>query len=156
MSLLPEDRSSELRTLFFESAEELLQTINEAGLRLEQHPADEELLRSVRRAVHTLKGDSAACGFQKLSEISHELEDILTLQVGQTHGAKLAEVVLAAVDTFESMLAPIRNSLSRPRLLLCAPSSRACFRHPLLHNPRANPPTPKCPQLSVGASTNNS
>ena len=51
MSFLPEDRSSELRALFFESAAELLQTINEAGLSLEKHPADEELLRSVRRAV---------------------------------------------------------------------------------------------------------
>jgi two-component system, chemotaxis family, sensor kinase CheA len=114
LSFLPDDRSSELRALFFESAEELLQTINEAGLSLEQHPADEELLRSVRRAVHTLKGDSAACGFQKLSEISHELEDVLTLQIGQTHGAKLAEVVLAAVDTFESMLSAYQKQLEPP------------------------------------------
>jgi two-component system, chemotaxis family, sensor kinase CheA len=104
LSFLPEDRGSELRALFFESAGELLQVINDVGLQLEKRPADEELLRSVRRAVHTLKGDSAACGFQKLSEIAHEFEDILTLQVGQTHGAKLAEVVLSAVDTFESML----------------------------------------------------
>ena len=114
MSFLPEDRSSELRALFFESAAELLQTINEAGLRLEKHPADEELLRSVRRAVHTLKGDSAACGFQKLSEIAHELEDILTLQIGQTHGNELAEVVLSAVDTFESMLSAYQKQLEPP------------------------------------------
>lgn len=114
MSFLPEDRSSELRALFFESAAELLQTINEAGLSLEKHPADEELLRSVRRAVHTLKGDSAACGFQKLSEIAHELEDILTLQIGQTHGNGLAEVVLAAVDTFESMLSAYQKQLDPP------------------------------------------
>jgi two-component system chemotaxis sensor kinase CheA len=114
LSFLPEDRSSELRALFFESAAELLQTINEAGLSLEKHPADEELLRSVRRAVHTLKGDSAACGFQKLSEIAHELEDILTLQIGQTHGNELAEVVLAAVDTFESMLSAYQKQLDPP------------------------------------------
>jgi len=114
LSFLPEDRSSELRALFFESAAELLQTINEAGLSLEKHPADEELLRSVRRAVHTLKGDSAACGFQKLSEIAHELEDILTLQIGQTHGNGLAEVVLAAVDTFESMLSAYQKQLDPP------------------------------------------
>lgn len=114
MSFLPEDRSSELRALFFESAAELLQTINEAGLSLEKHPADEELLRSVRRAVHTLKGDSAACGFQKLSEIAHELEDILTLQIGQTHGRELAEVVLSAVDTFESMLSAYQKQLEPP------------------------------------------
>ena len=74
MSGLPEDRNSELRALFFESANELLQSLNEAGLDLEANPSDEEVIRRVRRAVHTLKGDSAACGFHKLSELAHELE----------------------------------------------------------------------------------
>jgi two-component system chemotaxis sensor kinase CheA len=105
LTFFPDDRGAELRGLFFESASELLQTINDAGLQLEKRPADEELIRSVRRAVHTLKGDSAACGFSKLSEIAHELEDVLSPQIGLSQGQKLAEVVLAAVDTFESMLA---------------------------------------------------
>ena len=68
----------------------------------------------MRRAVHTLKGDSAACGFTKLSEISHELEDVLTLQVAQTHGAELAEVVLSAVDLFESMLSAYQKQVEPP------------------------------------------
>ncbi len=63
MSPPPEDRGGELRALFFESANELLQSLNEAGLELESRPADEGVIRRVRRAVHTLKGDSAACGF---------------------------------------------------------------------------------------------
>ena len=104
MSFFPDDRGAELRALFFESAGEQLQTINDAGLQLERRPGDEELIRSVRRAVHTLKGDSAACGFSKLSEIAHELEDVLSPQIGAAEGAKLAEVVFSAVDTFESML----------------------------------------------------
>ena len=78
MSHPPEDRSGELRALFFESAGELLQSLNEAGLELEAHPADEEVIRRVRRAVHTLKGDSAACGYYELSELAHELEDVLS------------------------------------------------------------------------------
>jgi len=41
----PDDRSSELRDLFFESAEEILQDMNEAGLGLEAHPKDPEKLR---------------------------------------------------------------------------------------------------------------
>jgi two-component system, chemotaxis family, sensor kinase CheA len=114
LSLLPEDRGAELRTLFFESAAELLQVINDVGLQLEKRPADEELIRGVRRAVHTLKGDSAACGFTKLSEISHELEDVLTLQVAQAHGAEMAEVVLAAVDQFESMLSAYQKQVEPP------------------------------------------
>ena len=114
MSFLPEDRGAELRALFFESAAEVLQVINDAGLQLEKRPADEELIRGVRRAVHTLKGDSAACGFNKLSEIAHELEDVLSLQVAQSRGPKLAEVLLSAVDTFESMLSAYQKQVEPP------------------------------------------
>jgi two-component system chemotaxis sensor kinase CheA len=114
LSFLPDDRGAELRALFFESAGEILQTINDAGLQLEKRPADEELIRSVRRAVHTLKGDSAACGFSKLSEIAHELEDVLSPQIGFVQGARLAEVVFSAVDTFESMLAAYKKQAEPP------------------------------------------
>ncbi len=130
MSFLPDDRNSELRNLFFETAAELLQVINGLGLQLEKHPADEELLRSVRRAIHTLKGDSAACGFNKLGEIAHELEDVLSTQVGQTHGAKLAEAVLSAVDTFESMLSAYQRQLEPP-----SPAPLRVLIHELLQTP---------------------
>ena len=83
MSFFPDDRASELRDLFFESATELLQTLNEEGLELEKRPSDEELLRQVRRTVHTLKGDSAACGFNELSELAHSLEDVLRPEVAE-------------------------------------------------------------------------
>lgn len=114
MKRQPEDRGSDLRALFFETAGELLQSLNEAGLGLEAHPSDEEILRGVRRAVHTLKGDSAACGLHKLSELAHELEDVLTPEIGRTHGARLAEVVLAAVDVFEAMLGAYQRRKQLP------------------------------------------
>jgi two-component system chemotaxis sensor kinase CheA len=110
----PEDRGGELRALFFESANELLQSLNEAGLELESRPADEEVIRRVRRAVHTLKGDSAACGFNKLSELAHELEDVLTPQVAQARGAELAELVLTAADSFGAMLASYQRRAEPP------------------------------------------
>src|SRR4029077_7170264 len=46
VSGLPEDRNAELRALFFESANELLQSLNEAGLDLEANPSDEAVIRS--------------------------------------------------------------------------------------------------------------
>jgi two-component system, chemotaxis family, sensor kinase CheA len=114
VSRSPEDRGAELRALFFESANELLQLLNEAGLELESRPADEEVIRRVRRAVHTLKGDSAACGFNNLSELAHEIEDVLTRRVAQTRGAELAELVLAAADSFESILAAAQRNVDPP------------------------------------------
>ena len=109
MSRLPEDPASDLRALFFESAAELLHSLNEAGLALEAQPTDEQALRQVRRVVHTLKGDAAACGFRELSELAHELEDVLSSEIGRASGSKLAEVVLAAADTFEGILAAHRR-----------------------------------------------
>ncbi len=114
MSGLPEDRGGELRALFFESANELLQSLNEAGLELESRPADEDVIRRVRRAVHTLKGDSAACGFHKLSELAHELEDVLTSQIAHARGADFAELVLTAADSFGTMLTAYQRRAEPP------------------------------------------
>jgi two-component system, chemotaxis family, sensor kinase CheA len=114
VSGLPEDRNAELRALFFESANELLQSLNEAGLDLEANPSDEEVIRRVRRAVHTLKGDSAACGFHKLSELAHELEEVLSPQIGQNSGSRLANVVLVAADNFGAMLSAYQRSAEPP------------------------------------------
>jgi two-component system, chemotaxis family, sensor kinase CheA len=110
----PEDRNSELRELFFESANELLQSLNEAGLQLEANPADEETLRRVRRIVHTLKGDSAACGFTKLNELAHQLEDVLTPEISGKRGAKLADVVLAVADSFGAMFSAYQCDTKLP------------------------------------------
>ena len=108
MSLFSDDRSHELRDLFFESASDLLQALNEQGLELERRPGDPEIVRGVRRTVHTLKGDSAACGFQELSSLAHTFEDALTQELAERVGIKLAEVVLSAADTFDEMLQSYR------------------------------------------------
>ncbi len=100
----PDERGAELRELFFETSQELLQALNEESLKLEKHPGDEEIVRSIRRTVHTLKGDSAACGLRELSELAHLFEDALTLESATCHGA-LAEIALAAADVFAEMIA---------------------------------------------------
>jgi two-component system chemotaxis sensor kinase CheA len=114
VSGLPEDRNAELRALFFESANELLQSLNDAGLDLEANPSDEEVIRRVRRAVHTLKGDAAACGFHKLSELAHELEEVLSPQIGQSSGSRLANIVLMAADNFGAMLSAYQRNAEPP------------------------------------------
>jgi two-component system chemotaxis sensor kinase CheA len=112
--LFSDERGSELKELFFESALELLQSLNQGGLRLERHPEDPEVIRGVRRAVHTLKGDSATCGYRELSSLAHELEDALTPELAQSSPTPLAELVLKAADTFEDMLAAYRKGQAPP------------------------------------------
>jgi len=109
----PDERGAELRELFFETSQELLQALNEESLKLEKNPGDEEIVRSIRRTVHTLKGDSAACGLRELSELAHHFEDALTMDAAAGHGA-LAEIALAAADVFTAMLAAYHSGSPMP------------------------------------------
>ena len=115
MNFFSEDRAAELRQVFFESAQEILQALNEEALRLEKNPGDPEIARGIRRSVHTLKGDAAAVGFRELSQIAHELEDALAPQVaGAAPATELVELVLSATDTFDGLLAAYRGQLQLP------------------------------------------
>jgi len=109
----PDERGAELRELFFETSQELLQALNEESLKLEKNPGDEEIVRSIRRTVHTLKGDSAACGLRELSELAHLFEDALTLESATGHGA-LAEISFAAADVFAAMIAAYHRNGRMP------------------------------------------
>lgn len=113
MTQFPDERAAEMLELFFESAQELLQTLNEEALKLEKRPGDAELVRGIRRIVHTLKGDAAACGFRELSNAAHDLEDALALESASSHGS-LAEVAFTAADAFGAMLAAYRRKGKLP------------------------------------------
>ena len=113
MSHFSDERATELKELFFETALELLQSLNEETLKLEKIPGDVETVRTIRRIVHTLKGDSASIGYQELSELAHELEDALAIE-GNGAPTTLAEIAFAAADTFTAMLNSYRSGTKPP------------------------------------------
>ena len=114
MNQFSDERGAEMRELFFETAHELLQTLNEDALKLEKTPKDAEIIRSIRRTVHTLKGDAAACGFNDLSEVSHMLEDALAVDVVVNTSISLAELAFTAADVFNAMLSAYHQQAPLP------------------------------------------
>jgi two-component system, chemotaxis family, sensor kinase CheA len=108
-----DEPGAELRELFFETSAELLQALNEETLKLEKRPGDAEIVRVIRRTVHTLKGDSAACGLRELSELAHQLEDALSLEGASAH-AGLAEIAFGAADAFAEMIAAYQGGGKMP------------------------------------------
>ena len=140
MSHFSDERALELKELFFETALELLQSLNEETLKLEKTPGDVETVRTIRRIVHTLKGDSAAVGYQELSELAHELEDALAVE---TEGAPtaLAEVGFATADTFTAMLNSYRSGTKPPSAQLVREMIRKMAGDPAARKARS----PKAP-----------
>ena len=108
-----DEGGKELRELFFETTQELLQTLNDDSLKLEQSPGNQEIVRSIRRTVHTIKGDAAAAGFRELSELAHTIEDALTLE-SVSKSVSLAELGFAAADVFGAMISAYQTEGALP------------------------------------------
>lgn len=64
---------------FVVGASESLQEMETALLALESAPNNNELLNTVFRAIHTIKGAAQFVGLEKTSALSHALEDLLDL-----------------------------------------------------------------------------
>ncbi|GBF77300.1 chemotaxis protein CheA [Paenibacillus sp. 598K] len=68
---------SEFRDIFLEELNEQLQMIEEELLTLEREGGTEAGIGRLFRAAHTLKGSSAAMGYVRLKELTHEMEHVL-------------------------------------------------------------------------------
>jgi two-component system chemotaxis sensor kinase CheA len=94
-----------LRQTFKEEAYELLAELEAALLELEKAPRDQELVGRVFRAMHTIKGSSAACEFTDIAAFTHELETFFDLvRKGKLSITKqVFDLTLAARDQIKSL-----------------------------------------------------
>jgi two-component system chemotaxis sensor kinase CheA len=70
------DREAVLKTFATECEESFLATEN-ALVALEISPNSPELVETIFRAMHTLKGNAFSLGFSEVSELAHAVEDVL-------------------------------------------------------------------------------
>ncbi|MDN5326572.1 MAG: two-component system, chemotaxis family, sensor kinase CheA [Moorella sp. (in: firmicutes)] len=91
--------------IFLDEAEEQLQQLDEAVVQLEQTPDDHELLNTIFRAAHTLKGSSASMGFSRLATLTHRMESVLdSLRQGKLAVSReIIDILLASVDTLRGL-----------------------------------------------------
>ena len=109
--------ADQLRGLFAQEAEGRLVELGQLLLRLEQNGGDEEIVRSIFREFHTLKGSAAVAGLSGVSRIAHDLEELAnTLRVGgQPVTAEVIETLRIGTAQLRSAISPIRTA--QPRTL---------------------------------------
>lgn len=71
------DNRDQYLQMFFDESAEYLQQLNENVLLLEENPEDEEIINAVFRAAHSVKGMSATMGYDRLTDLTHRIENIL-------------------------------------------------------------------------------
>lgn len=84
-----------LLPLFLDSGREYVVQLREGLLRLRNLPSDEQTLRVMHRAVHSLKGAALQLGFAEIGHLASCIEDALE---GIQEGDRAAAGVVDAVD----------------------------------------------------------
>ena len=97
-----------VREFLIESAEHLARLDNEL-VELETRPRDADLLASIFRSVHTIKGTCGFLGYTTLQAITHEAETILSqLRAGKRDASPaLVSLILEVIDATRAILRSI-------------------------------------------------
>ena len=101
--------------LFRAEARERLAEMNTSLLALERGEGIDRVTE-LFRAVHTVKGMSAAMGYDSVRDLSHALESLLDkMRRGAVEGTPaVMETLFEAVDTLESAVVAVSGSVATP------------------------------------------
>jgi two-component system chemotaxis sensor kinase CheA len=104
------DLNDEIVQDFLVEAGEILEQLANQLVDLEQRPGDRDLLNTVFRGFHTIKGGAGFIGLDNLVELSHKAEDVFDLlRKGQRMlDTGLMDVFLQVLDTLNGMFVELR------------------------------------------------
>jgi two-component system chemotaxis sensor kinase CheA len=99
--------------MFLEEGMDNLQTLNDSLLQLEKEPDNIDKVNEIFRVAHTIKGMSATMGFNKMAELTHKMEDVLSeFRNGELKVTKdVVTVLFKCLDTLEQMLKNIEDGV---------------------------------------------
>ncbi|MGG5793069.1 chemotaxis protein CheW [Bacillus nitratireducens] len=102
---------TDLLNIFFEEAEEHLQSLNENVLNLERNPANMEVVGEIFRSAHTFKGMSASMEFTEMADLTHKMESVLDeIRHGNMMvNVNIIDVIFECIDNLEKMVADVQQ-----------------------------------------------
>ncbi len=98
--------------LFLTESREHLSAMNHALLALESSPQASEPVGAIFRAVHTVKGMSATMGYRAVTDLAHEMENVLDrVRRGETAVTPdVMELLFQAADSLEQAIEAVVQS----------------------------------------------
>jgi two-component system chemotaxis sensor kinase CheA len=106
------DDDAEIIAEFLVESHENLDQLDRDLVELEQHSGSRELLSSIFRTIHTIKGTIGFLAFGRLEKLTHVGETLLSrLRDGErTMSPPIAEALLRMVDTVRALLDVIERT----------------------------------------------
>ncbi len=108
------DEMKEIIDEFLIEADELIHTLDTDLVKLESTPRDLDLLNSIFRAAHTIKGTSSFLGFEQVTSLTHKMEDILNRlrKSEMVVTPTIMDILLESVDVLKVLLENVREHVT--------------------------------------------
>jgi two-component system chemotaxis sensor kinase CheA len=105
------DTDDEILQDFLVEAEEILESLNEQLVELENSPQDADLLNAIFRGFHTIKGGAGFLSLEAMVNLCHKGEDVFNLlRQGERHvDADMMDTFLKVLDTLNTMFDEIKS-----------------------------------------------
>ena len=106
------DEIQELLEDFLIEAFEMIESLDQDLIELENNPDDLDLLNKIFRVAHTIKGSSGFLNFEKLAHLTHHMEAVLDkARKGELKiTPEIMDVILESVDLMKAILEYIRDN----------------------------------------------
>lgn len=118
------EQDEEILQDFLIEAGEILESLSEQLVELENDPNNAELLNAIFRGFHTVKGGAGFLSLTELVEACHGAENVFDTLRNQQRAvtSELMDVILQALDTINEQFAQVQNKepLSSPDPILIA------------------------------------
>ena len=101
---------SDFKNTYLDEAEDLFNKIEQILLLLDVQPDDPSLIAEIFRYLHTMKGNSAMLGSQKVTDIVHDIETIFDNV--RTHQSILNQEV---IDCTLKTIDPLKKIVLNPK-----------------------------------------
>ncbi len=100
------------KELFLSESLEYLAIISKCLVKIEENPADAASINEIFRGIHTLKGMSATMGYDKLTALCHQAEDLLDEVRNKKRklNSEIIDILFSAVDVIEELLEEIKSN----------------------------------------------
>ncbi|GAB4175859.1 MAG: chemotaxis histidine kinase/response regulator CheAY2 [Calditrichia bacterium] len=105
------DEMKEIIDGFLIEAAEIFEDLSNGMVELEKNPADSDLINSIFRGFHTLKGTASFLDFTTIEKVSHRLEDLLN-QVRQGKRVLSSEdvdIIFEGMDILQELIDKISS-----------------------------------------------
>lgn len=98
--------------IFIDESKEHLQNLNDGMLQLENNPEDTGVVNDIFRSAHTLKGMAGTMGFNRMSVLTHDMENVLhALRSNEIKAtSELLDLLFKCLDALEYYIDNIVNT----------------------------------------------